>query len=153
MQMPAGGAGYKQGILFCSQGNLNAGTGGLYYMPIGRPPEPVVTHFFGRDFNSPQDVVVANDGAIWFIDSFYGFEHEIRSRPAMPCQILRYEPDTGQLRVMAEDVERPRGLALSPDETTLYITDSSVVHNIGDKGPTRYRLSLSLSLFKIQSYY
>lgn len=66
MTMPAGGARYPGGMVFCSQGSLAEGTtGGLYFMPRGKPPEALVTGFYGRDFNSPHDVAVAaRDGAL-----------------------------------------------------------------------------------------
>lgn len=125
MAMPAGGTPYAQGMVFCSQGNLAEGSGGLYYMPHGKPPVPLVTGYFGRDFNSPYDVVVTRDGALWFVDPRHGFEKEFRRAPSLPCHVYRFHPDTGDLRVVADGLGRPTGMAFSPDESTVYITDTA----------------------------
>jgi gluconolactonase len=123
MPMPAGGTRYRDGMLFCSQGSLSPGSGGLYYMPRGKPPEPVLTNFFGQDFNSVHDVVLAKDGALWFTDAWHGFEQEFRPKPELPCHIYRFVPESGEIRVMAESLGRPHAIAFSPDEDTLYVTE------------------------------
>ncbi|KAK3324051.1 D-lactonohydrolase-like protein-like protein [Cercophora scortea] len=137
MPMPASGATYRYGILFCSQGTTAPGTGGLFYMPRGQRPEPVVTNFFGRDFNSVHSVAVARDGSLWFTDPCHGFEKEFRQRPQLPSQIYRYDPATGDLRVMADGLDRPHGIALSPDESTVYVTDTDAVCADGTQDPGR----------------
>lgn len=125
MTMPASGTPYSQGMVFCAQGNLTSeGKGGLFYMPHGRPPVPLVTGYFGKDFNSPYDVVLTRDGALWFTDTDCGFEKDFRTRPLLPCHIYRFHPDTGDLRVVADGLGRPTGIAFSPDESTVYITDT-----------------------------
>lgn len=106
---------------------MDRGTGGLYYMSHSsmRAPVPVVTNFFGRDFNSVHSVAVSRkDGSIWFTDPCNGADRGIRSPPELPCQVYRYSPQTGDLRVVADGMGRPHGIAFSPDEKTVYITDS-----------------------------
>ena len=125
MAMPAGGARYRDGIVFCSQGTTSNGTGGLYYMPLGEPPEPVVTNYFGREFNSVHDVAVAGDGSFWFTDPRDGFENGYRLEPQLPCHVYRYDPATGDLRVMADGLGQPHGIAIGPDDDTVYVSDSS----------------------------
>ncbi|PVH74959.1 D-lactonohydrolase-like protein-like protein [Cadophora sp. DSE1049] len=137
IDMPNGGVNYKDGILFCAQGTAQAGTGGIYYMPRGKPPQPLVTNFHGRDFNSVNDVVVAKDGSIWFTDPCYGFEQDFRQRPKLPCQVYRFDPDTADLRVVADGLGRPNGIAFSPDEKTVYVTDTDHIHGDGSKDPLR----------------
>ncbi|KUI68132.1 Gluconolactonase [Cytospora mali] len=137
MTMPAGGTAYEKGMVFCSQGNLVQGTGGLYYMPRGKPPEALVTGFYGRDFNSPHDVTLTKDGALWFTDPCHGFEEGIRKRPVLPCHTYRYQPATGDLRVMADGLMRPTGIAFSPDESTAYITDTDAFRGNGDQDLNR----------------
>lgn len=136
--MPNGGVNYKDGILFCAQGTAQTGTGGIYYMPRGKPPQALVTNFHGRDFNSVNDVVVAKDGAIWFTDPCYGHEQDFRQRPKLPCHVYRFDPETGDLRVMADGLGRPNGIAFSPSESTLYVTDTDHIHGDGSKDPLRY---------------
>lgn len=137
MAMPAGAAAYRGGVLYCSQGNLTAGTGGLYYMPRGKPPEGVVTSFYEREFNSPHDVVVTQDGSLWFTDPYHGFEKDFRPRPQLPCHLYRFNPDTEDIRVMADGLGRPTGLAFSPDESTVYVTDTDAVRGNGDQSSSR----------------
>ena len=81
----------------------------------------------GRKLNSPNDVVVAQDGAIWFTDPVFGIlgyyeghKDESENKPA----VYRLDGKTGQLAVMADDIPGPNGLAFSPDEKTLYVVAS-----------------------------
>jgi len=122
MPMPSGGIAYRDGVLFCSQGTASPGTGGLFHMPHRRAPEPVVTNFFGRDFNSICNVVEGKDG-LWFTDPHNGFEMAIRPRPQLPAHVYLYNPETGQLRVVADGLERPYALAISHNQKTMYISD------------------------------
>ncbi|KAK5624576.1 hypothetical protein RRF57_000292 [Xylaria bambusicola] len=124
MPMPSGAIPYKKGVLYCSQGTAEVYSGGLFYMPLGKRPVPVVTNYFGRPFNSIQSVVEDKDGALWFTDSCAGFEQEIRPPPRMPSHVYWFHPTTGELRVVADNLKRPAGIALSPGEDMLYVTDT-----------------------------
>jgi gluconolactonase len=138
IDMPNGGVNYEDGILFCAQGSPQSGTGGIYFMPRGTTsPKPMVTNFYGRDFNSVNDVVVAKDGCIWFTDPCYGFEQDFRQKPKLPNQVYRYNPENGDLRVVADGFGRPNGIAFSPDERVVYITDTDHIHGDGTKDPRR----------------
>lgn len=138
IDMPNGGVNYEDGILFCAQGSAQAGTGGIYFMPRGTTaPKPMVTNFHGRDFNSVNDVVVAKDGCIWFTDPCYGHEQDFRQKPKLPNQVYRYNPKNGDLRVVADGFGRPNGIAFSPDESVVYITDTDHIHGDGTKDPRR----------------
>ncbi|RYP43549.1 hypothetical protein DL768_009868 [Monosporascus sp. mg162] len=131
MPMPAGAIRYQKGILFCSQGELAPDTGGLWYMPLGKPPVAVLTSFFGRPFNSIQNVVQDRDGGLWFTDSASGFEQEIRPKPQLPNHVYRFDPQKGDLRAVADGFGRPTGIAMSPDQRTLYVTDTAAAHPDG----------------------
>lgn len=137
MTMPCGGTAYSNGMVFCSQGSLTKGSGGLFYMPKGKPPEPLVTGFYGRDFNSPHDVYLTKDGALWFTDPCHGFEMEFRQKPVLPCRVYRFFPETGDLRVVADDLGRPTGICFSHDESTAYITDTDACRSDGSIDPSR----------------
>ncbi|KAK8128549.1 hypothetical protein PG984_009657 [Apiospora sp. TS-2023a] len=133
MAMPAGACAYLQGLLYCSQGALKPETGGVYYMPRGKAPQPVITSFGGLPFNSPQQVTVSRDGSIWFTDPHIGFAKEIRPSPQLPSHIYRYDPESdGVLRVVANGLGAPTGLCFSPDEETLYVTDLGAKTDSGD---------------------
>lgn len=74
--------------------------------------------------NSPNDVVVKSDGTVWFTDPSYGYLQGFRPEPKLGDRVYRYNPATGQLAVVADSFNKPNGLAFSPDESVLYITDS-----------------------------
>ncbi|KAI0891746.1 calcium-dependent phosphotriesterase [Annulohypoxylon nitens] len=131
MPMPAGACRYQNGILYCSQGTQIPDSGGLWYMPSGKPPIPFLTSYFHKPFNSIQNVVEDAEGGLWFTDTSVGFEQEIRPKPQLPNQVYRYDPKTEDLRVVADGFVRPTGIALggsNADETTLYITDTGAAH-------------------------
>lgn len=144
--MGNGGVNYQGGILFCAQGGLDNATqpGALVYMDA-RPPyasRTVVSSYHGRSFNSPNDVVVQSDGSIWFTDPIYGFEQGIRPAPELPCQVYRFSPGKGvggrgSIRVVADGFGRPNGICFSPDEKTVYITDTDWIHGDGTTDLTR----------------
>lgn len=82
--------------------------------------------FAGKKLNSPNDVVVRSDGLIYFTDPPYGIKSEIQEQP---CQgVYCYNPQNQSLTLVADDFDRPNGLAFSLDETLLYIDDSSRHH-------------------------
>lgn len=91
--------------------------------------EIVVSHHLGRRLNSPNDLVVKSDGSIWFTDPPYGIVsnhegHEAESEIGH-CFVFRFDPVRGDLRVVSDFVEEPNGLAFSPDESVLYVSDTS----------------------------
>ena len=77
--------------------------------------------FDGKRLNSPNDVVCARDGSIWFTDPPFGiagdWEGE-RAEAELPHAVYRIGPD-GVLDQVVDDLAGPNGLAFSPDETTL----------------------------------
>ncbi|PIP00868.1 SMP-30/gluconolactonase/LRE family protein [Pleomorphomonas carboxyditropha] len=91
----------------------------------------LVDRFDGRRLNSPNDVAVKSDGSIWFTDPPYGITGDaegFRSESqVIGCWVYRFDPETGEVDAVATDVQRPNGLAFSPDERRLYVADMSVV--------------------------
>ncbi len=83
--------------------------------------------FEGRRLNSPNDVVVASDGAVWFTDPVFGilgyYEGE-RAEAELAPAVYRLDPASGRAAVMLDDVPGPNGLAFSPDHATLYVVAS-----------------------------
>ncbi|MDI4234180.1 SMP-30/gluconolactonase/LRE family protein [Bradyrhizobium sp. Arg237L] len=92
----------------------------------------IASHFQGKRFNSPNDVVVKSDGSIWFSDPTYGIDSDNEGAKASPeidgCHVYRVDPGTGVVKQMTVDMVRPNGLAFSPDESILYIADTGVTH-------------------------
>jgi gluconolactonase len=91
--------------------------------------EPVVETWSGARLNSPNDIVCRSDALIYFTDPAYGVEP---SRRALHFQGV-FALDPGRegplaLRLLADDFEKPNGLAFSPDEGTLYVCDTGRYH-------------------------
>jgi gluconolactonase len=89
----------------------------------------LVGYYRGLRLNSPNDVVVARDGAIWFTDPPYGIlgDYEGHAGPTEQpaCHVFRYEPMSGELTAVTDALVHPNGLAFSPDEGRLYVSDSA----------------------------
>ncbi|MCT2585698.1 SMP-30/gluconolactonase/LRE family protein [Actinophytocola gossypii] len=88
--------------------------------------------FDGKRLNSPNDVVIAADGAVWFTDPSYGIDSDyegVRAESEIgACNVYRVDPATGEVHVVADDFDRPNGLAFSLDQRHLYIVDSRRRH-------------------------
>ncbi|GAB7354579.1 hypothetical protein MBLNU459_g5027t1 [Dothideomycetes sp. NU459] len=136
--MANGGINYQDGVLFCAQGDQDS-RGGLVYMAAQSPhsTETLLDSYLGKAFNSVNDVVVKSDGTIWFTDPIYGSEQGFREKPRLPNQVYRFDRTTGDLRAVADGFGRPNGLCFSPDETTLYITDTDWIHGDGTTDDSR----------------
>lgn len=107
-------------LIACEHGNrrvsISAGHG---------QPKTLIDRYDGKRLNSPNDVIVRSDGVVFFTDPPYGIEESAQEQPVNG--VYAVHPDGTVLRI-AEDFIRPNGLALSPDETTLYIDDSRRRH-------------------------
>lgn len=89
-----------------------------------RSVETVVAQWRGRRFNSPNDVVVKSDRTVWFTDPNYGEVQGFKDAPEVGTYVYRHDPATGETDVVADGFNKPNGLAFSPDESVLYITDT-----------------------------
>lgn len=91
--------------------------------------EVLVSHYQGRRLNSPNDVVVKSDGTVWFTDPPYGIlsDHEGHAAPAEQRgnHVYRFDPATGAIDIASDFLDEPNGLAFSPDESVLYVSDTS----------------------------
>ncbi|RDW81825.1 hypothetical protein BP6252_02937 [Coleophoma cylindrospora] len=133
--IPMGNGGVNYGedsILFCAQGSHSLPSG-LYIMDAHPPytTSMLISDFHGRPFNSVNDVVVHTDGSIWFTDPPYGYEQGYRPRPKLPAQLYRYDTKQRSIRVMADGFGHPNGICFSPDEKTVYVTDTDWLHGTG----------------------
>jgi len=84
--------------------------------------------FEGKRFNSPNDVVVKSDDSIWFTDPTFGiggyYEGEY-AQSELPMAVYRLDPKTGQIKIVAKDIDGPNGLCFSPDEKLFYLVESA----------------------------
>jgi gluconolactonase len=128
-------AGYSNGTTLDRQGRLLACEHGN--RRVSRTEHDgtitvVADRFRGKRLNSPNDVVVADDDAVWFTDSSYGIDGDYEGARAQSeigaCNVYRVDPSTGSCELVADDFERPTGIALSPATTQLYVADSRRNH-------------------------
>jgi gluconolactonase len=87
----------------------------------------LASHYRGKRFNSPNDIVCKSDGTIWFSDPHYGISTDYeggKQEPELPPTLYRLDPATGRLTIAAGDFEGPNGLAFSPDERLLYVAET-----------------------------
>jgi gluconolactonase len=93
--------------------------------------EVLATHYEGKELNSPNDVVVKSDGAIYFTDPTYGrmpgFGLE-REQDLDFQGVYRIPPGGGDPQLMVDDFAQPNGLCFSTDESLLYINDTDRAH-------------------------
>src|SRR6266550_6287857 len=93
----------------------------------------IADKFDGKPLNSPNDIVCKSDGSIWFSDppfGILGFYEGHVAKVELPTNVYRWDPKTGKLTVVAGDVNRPNGLAFSPDESRLYIVEAGATPRV-----------------------
>src|SRR5262245_21166212 len=86
---------------------------------------PVAMSFDGKKFSSPNDVVKMKNGVVFFTDPPYGFKKfDAAPEKEIPFNgVLRVSKD-GQVTAIEKELTRPNGVALSPDESVLYVAQS-----------------------------
>ena len=102
-----------------------------------------------KRLNSPNDVCVHSNGTIFFTDPPYGIINpkRVEGFPGKMmyggCNVFKYNPKTKSLEALVTDLTRPNGIALSQDESHLFIS------NTGDtKYIRRYEIDKSLKISK-----
>ena len=111
-------------LVVCEQGTRSGPARISRVDPLTGQVDTLVDNWGGLRLNSPNDVVVRRDGTIWFTDPSYGHLQGFRPEPQVGDHVYRFDPRSGRLSVVADSFDKPNGLAFSPDEQTLYVTDS-----------------------------
>lgn len=85
----------------------------------------LATGFQGKRFNSPNDLARRSDGTVFFTDPPYGLEglHDSPLKELGFSGVYRLDPD-GSVHLLDDRLRFPNGIALSPDERTLYVANS-----------------------------
>ncbi len=117
-------------LIVCEQGSHTEPARIAALDPHTGASETLVDHWHGLPLNSPNDVVVARDGSIWFTDPSYGYRQRFRPRPVLPDRVYRLDPRSGELWTVADGLDKPNGLAFSPDESVLYVGDNGRAHRL-----------------------
>ncbi|MHB1423907.1 MAG: SMP-30/gluconolactonase/LRE family protein [Gemmataceae bacterium] len=85
--------------------------------------------YMGKRLNSPNDGVFKSNGDLYFTDPPYGRALKERNGEEFPdrdldfCGVYRLSKD-GKLTLLTKEMSKPNGIALSPDEKTLYVANS-----------------------------
>ena len=100
----------------------------------------IADRYNGKRLNSPNDLVVASNGSIWFTDPSYGIGGNYEGLQAEQEQathnVYRVDPQTGNVTLIVDDFTQPNGICFSPDEKKLYVIDSGITHG----GPSHIRV-------------
>jgi len=104
----------------------------------------LMERFDGKRLSSPNDIVVKSDDSIWFTDMNAGLTGNWNGEIAeqeLPQRVYRIDGKTGKAAVVTDGfIQRPNGLAFSPDEKKLYVIESQpglraiYVFDVGDDG-------------------
>jgi len=115
-------------LISCSHGGRC-----IYKTDFNNNVSVVIDNYEGKKFNSPNDVAVKSDGTIWFTDPPYGIETDYEGYKSDKeydgCYVFQFNPLTNILKVASKDFIRPNGIAFSPDEKKIYISDTGGSHD------------------------
>jgi gluconolactonase len=121
---------WANGMTLDADGRLivcEGGTGAVVAMDAdgsGAGRVELASEYEGRHLNSPNDVIVATDGSIYFTDPWWA-HHFVARAPELDFKgVYRLRAD-GELELLAQDLDFPNGLCLAPDESRLYVNDST----------------------------
>lgn len=103
----------------------------------------LVDLYHDKKLNSPNDVILDAQGDIWFTDPIFGIKKESEGYGGNPVAggefSYRYSPQTHEIvRLNTPEVKTPNGIAFSPDQKKLYLTDSQIAHDQKDTGLHRH---------------
>ncbi len=115
----------KGQLVLCQHGDRRMA---LMDAPLGNPSPKFITlagGYQGKKLNSPNDGVYTSNGDLYFTDPPYGLDKRLDdTAKQLPFQGVYRLKSNGQLDLIIKDLKFPNGIALSPDEKTLYISNS-----------------------------
>lgn len=122
----------SNGLLFDRQGRLlvcQPGMRRVSRMNLATQKLEVLTdEFESKPYNQPNDVTVDSQGRIYFTDPRYGDRDGMQQRDPEGKAIegvYRIDPDGEVTRIITHEVDRPNGIAVTPDDRYLYIADNN----------------------------
>lgn len=124
------GSGRAVGLSMAADGRLiSAETSSHAVTYAGESKSIVIAGtYHGKILNSPNDVVVRSDGAVFFTDPYsvaMGDIRELDFNGVYCVPITAGQPDGSRIRLLEDRMERPNGIAFSPDESILYVNDTN----------------------------
>jgi gluconolactonase len=84
---------------------------------------PLAVHYDGHKINSPNDLVFKSNGDLYFTDPPFGLPHAFADSSKAPVQGVYLLSKDGTVTLLVHDIKAPNGIAFSPDEKTLYVSD------------------------------
>ncbi|HEU0247396.1 MAG TPA: SMP-30/gluconolactonase/LRE family protein [Gaiellaceae bacterium] len=117
-------------LVVCEQGTLSGPACISHIDQKTGAAQTATDAFDGHPLNSPNDVVVTRDGAIWFTDPSYGHLQGFRPAPVLADSVYRHDPVSGETQLVASGFDKPNGLVFSPDERVLYVSDNGAPHHL-----------------------
>uniref|UniRef100_A0A8H7XJ86 SMP-30/Gluconolactonase/LRE-like region domain-containing protein n=2 Tax=Psilocybe cubensis TaxID=181762 RepID=A0A8H7XJ86_PSICU len=131
VQVTNGGTGpFKGSLLFATRGRQNLPPALVLVNPTAPNNATVLLdNFFGRQFNSMNDLKIHPSGNIFFTDDTFGFVNDQRPPPSLPSQSYMFDPETGLVRMVSDGAITPNGIAFNADGSVAYIADSSALIN------------------------
>lgn len=108
-------------LYFCEHGDRR-----VSYLTADGGKRTLADNFEGKRFNSPNDLAIAANGDVYFTDPPYGLpdrEKDTRFRELPFFGVYRVTPQ-GMVSLIVRDLDRPNGVALSPDGKILYVAQS-----------------------------
>jgi gluconolactonase len=125
---PRGGEPGSNGLLMDSQGRLvlcQHGDRRVARLEADGKFKTLVDNYEGKKFNSPNDGVYHSDGSLYFTDPPYGLigKNDDPKKEISFNGVYRLSPK-GELTLLTKEMTYPNGIALSPDEKTLYVANS-----------------------------
>ncbi|KAJ3477049.1 hypothetical protein NLI96_g10729 [Meripilus lineatus] len=149
VQITIGGTGpFRGALLLVTAGNTKFPPS----LALVDPQDPsnttiLLDNFFGRQFNSLDDAKIhPKSKTIFFTDTSYGFLNRFRPEPRIPNQVYRFDPDTGEVRVVADGLIQPNAIGFSQDGNTVYISDTAA---LGGFSETNQSLPATIYAFDV----
>ena len=142
---PSGYTGYAphekkaggNGLILDPEGNLLIAQHGdrriaKVMAPLDKPGAftTVVDRFEGKRFHSPNDLILHSNGDLYFTDPPYGLKGDDDPLRELATNGVYRLSKNGELSLLYSQLNRPNGLALSPDEKTLYVANSDAKRNL-----------------------
>ncbi len=112
-----------ENLISCSHGGRC-----IYKTDHNLKSEILIDNYDGKKFNSPNDLCIKSDGTIFFTDPPYGIISDYEGFPGKQeyggSYVFSYNPKNQNLNVIINDLDRPNGIAISPDEKKIYVADT-----------------------------
>ncbi len=134
----------SNGLTYDKKGNLYAcqhGDRRVVKFDQNKEPIPIAEHYQGKRLNSPNDLVFNAKGDLYFTDPTFGLPLRNQDPERELPFAGVYRVKNGKLELLTKELKTPNGIAFSPDEKYLYISNSGVLGS--DDRPAWYRFTMN----------